>query len=260
MDAALGAAPEPEEEEPVEQEAASDDGESSDEGIGFLKKKKEQTQNKPGKRKRDKDNEEKGAAERLQKARVTEPSSATASGLVPSSTGDQSKAKVMSRGEAALLALQAFDQLSFFNGSLKEKEWNSKVDKALTTGTSLDSCGEDGKELGKSLQVNAESIMATMDFLKNIRGISPNTAANEFSSMPQSDVRTMATLSPECLTAVLQSCGKKLLEVSPAIPGMLWSISGTYSVGRVVYNYIIIIIITNLQMCWLVDSVQALVD
>eukprot|EP00913_Durusdinium_trenchii_P030010 g28122.t1 len=213
VDAALGAAPEPEEEEPVEQEAASDDGESSDEGIGFLKKKKEQTQNKPGKRKRDKDNEEKGAAERLQKARVTEPSSATASGLVPSSTGDQSKAKVMSRGEAALLALQAFDQLSFFNGSLKEKEWNSKVDKALTTGTSLDSCGEDGKELGKSLQVNAESIMATMDFLKNIRGISPNTAANEFSSMPQSDVRTMATLSPECLTAVLQSCGKKLLEV-----------------------------------------------
>ena len=102
--------------------------------------------------------------------------------------------------------------------------------------------------------------MATMDFLKNIRGISPNTAANEFSSMPQSDVRTMATLSPECLTAVLQSCGKKLLEVSPAIPGMLWSISGTYSVGRVVYNYIIIIIITNLQMRWLVDSVQALVD
>ena len=193
IDKALGATPEVEEE--ADDKAKSDDDdsgdESSDDGIGFLKKaKREKPEERPKKP---------ATRRKMEKPDPQDPEK------------EKAAATKQSRAEQCLVTLRTFDPLAFFNGSQKEKDWQSKIDKANSLTSSMDS-SEDGQELSKALQTHAQDILTVMELLKNIRDASPSGALDDFPTMPQGDVQQLAALRADCLTAVLQGCGKKFLE------------------------------------------------
>lgn len=135
-----------------------------------------------------------------------------------SKRAEEGDGKLLQKAESSLLALQDFCSLSFYRGTVKEKEWEKKSSQALEISSSLISSKDiKAAELRTKLHDFGTEVASAMDLLKSMRDIEPKEAYDEYSSMAWDKVSFISQLPMDCLASVLQDCGKKLVEARASV-------------------------------------------
>lgn len=192
-----------EEEEIVEPEACNDDDDaSSDENFGF--------NNKSSSHKKAPPKAKAKAATKVGSGNDAEVQMKPAQSEQASDSKPDKQDKLFEKMDALIVFLEGFNALSFWQGALKAKEWEGKVEKALQLASTLETLVN--PDAGKSLQTRAEKIFSYMEDLSALRNIPSSMISCEIFAMEDAIVERLTAFSSDCLAAVLTDCGKKFLE------------------------------------------------
>lgn len=118
------------------------------------------------------------------------------------------------KGESTVLDLRRFSETGFLAGTVKEKDWGSKLTKALALASQLEQVMNNDmcKDLAKTLTEEANGVSNAMDTVKVFRNMTPAVAARELIALSDEFLSRMARFPQDCLTSLLTDCGRKLLQ------------------------------------------------
>ena len=200
---ALGQAPEVESEKEEEQPQESDGSSSSEEMFGFglqSSKGKKVVRSKPS-----------GNGTSRKSTAVAKPQQTT-----------DPEASIMAKAKDTLEILEKVCPLAVWQGSMKEKDVDAKLNKGLGIAGQISSsleASDECKSLGSKLEKSAEEITETLGVLSTmktkINAISGDGNATAL-ACEESVLNKVISLPSDCLTAMLTAAGKNLAEVRDA--------------------------------------------
>lgn len=197
----------PSDDEPVVHEEEEVIEESDEEVIGFSKPVKQEPD--PKRRRRTKGPEE--------------PTSSAARSVRSSGAAPASKRKpsadlteAIKNAEACIAAMHTFSPLAFWQGTLKAKDVEKRVQLAFDTFSALEelidsSCSAEIQAWPKKLEDEAGRISDWMEMLAPLRN--SDMCLQKLRSMDKEEVKKLgACIPPDCLHSVLHDLGRKLWE------------------------------------------------
>ena len=199
------------EEEPVEHQAESDQESEEDTGIGF--KKAGSNQDKTKRRRVTKTEE---ATESTVPEAKPKPSAASGSKRKATTTSGPSSdlAESLKAANACLGALQSFMPLNYFQGSLKARDVDKKLNLAFQTQSALEEhipTSPEAQNVGEQLSDAAKMVTNWMDIM--VPFADSDGCLRHVRSMDPEDITKFATQIPaDCTHAVLVDVGKRLWE------------------------------------------------
>ncbi|CAK9078029.1 unnamed protein product, partial [Durusdinium trenchii] len=155
--------------EPEEEDGHASDSESSDAGFNLMRDSKMKASASTRKPKTKRSEEIKKPSESIP---VTEAKS--------KQTRKPDK-DLIPKGESTVLDLRRFSETGFLAGTVKEKDWGSKLTKALALASQLEQVMNNDmcKDLAKTLTEEANGVSNAMDTVKVFRNMTPAVAARE---------------------------------------------------------------------------------
>lgn len=121
--------------------------------------------------------------------------------------------KLISKGKAALTSLEQISSCAIWQGTIKEKDIENRIHKAMEASSKLDQVGpHSAGDLSKQLSALAEKVENSRQLFSHIQ---MDKLPSTLPLIDQRSIEDIAKLPADCLNAMLSDIARKLLEDWP---------------------------------------------